>query len=233
MRQPKSLPESINLAIQGIVFAFRKERNFRIDIIFAGVVIVCGIVLDLTRIELALLSIVIAMVLSAELFNTAMEKLLDVVNNKYDLSIKFIKDVSAGATLLAVVSSITVGYLIFYPHLEAPFKVSIRLLRTIPYHLFIGGVILVSIIVLVLKAIYGDNFLRGGVVSGHSAVAFSLAVAILYFSGSLIVSFLGFILASMVAQSRVEGGIHSWREVIFGSFLGIIVMLTIFKFLLR
>lgn len=233
MYQKSSLSESINLALQGIILAFRRERNFKIDIIFAGIVMTCGIILDLTRIELALLSIAISMVLSAELFNTAIEKLLDIVNDNYDLNIKFIKDVSAGATLLVVLCSVVVGYFIFYPHLESPFRVSMRLLRTIPYHLFIGGLILVSIIVLVLKGIYGNNFLRGGVVSGHSAIAFSLAVAILYFSGSLIVSLLGFILASMVAQSRVEGGIHSWREVIFGSFLGIIIMLTIFKFLLR
>lgn len=233
MSKSRSLHESIDLAIQGIISAFVKERNVKIDIIFAGIVIVCGIILNLSRLELALVSLVIAVVLSAELFNTAIEKLLDAVNSNYDPRIKFVKDVSAGATLLAVISSIVVGYLIFYPHLEVPFKNSIRMLKTIPYHLFVGGIILVIILVLILKGLYGNRFLRGGVVSGHSAVAFSLAMAILYFSNSLIVSLLGFILAFMVAQSRVEGRIHSWREVIFGSFLGIIIMLTIFKFLLR
>lgn len=64
-------------------------------------------------------------------------------------------------------------------------------------------------------------------------MAFGLAIAILYLSGSLLISLLGFVLAFMVAQSRVEGNIHSWREVILGSFLGVIVMLTIFEFLLR
>ncbi|HRU33186.1 MAG TPA: diacylglycerol kinase [bacterium] len=233
MSKTRPLHESIDLAVDGIISALREERNFRIEIISAGAVVACGIILNLTRIELAILSLVIAVVLSAELFNTAIEKLLDMVNNNYDPKIKFIKDVSAGAVLLTAVFSVVVGYLIFYPHLETPFKNSIRLLRAIPYHLLVGGFILIILMVALLKGLYGDRFSKGGVVSGHSAVAFGLAIAILYLSGSLLISLLGFVLAFMVAQSRVEGNIHSWREVILGSFLGVIVMLTIFEFLLR
>ena len=233
MVKTKSFTESVDLAIQGIVSAFRREKNFRFDLLFAGVIVLCGIILDLTRIELAILFFTIALVLSAELFNTAIEKFLDVINDAYDPKIKFVKDVSAGAVLITVLTSVVVGYLIFYPHLDLPFKITIRALRTIPYHLIIAGVILVIITVVILKSITGNRFLRGGVVSGHSAVAFSLAIAIAYLSNSLAISILGFILALMVAQSRVEGKIHSLREVILGSFLGIIVMLTIFKFLIR
>ncbi|MGC8971107.1 MAG: diacylglycerol kinase [bacterium] len=233
MSKARSFTESVDLAIQGIVSAFKKERNFRLDILFAGIVILCGIILNFTRVELAILFFVVTLVLSAELFNTAVEKLLDVVNDKFDPRIKFVKDVSAGAVLITVISSIVIGYLIFYPHLDLPFKLTVRALRSIPYHLVVAGIILVIITVIILKSLAGDRFLRGGIVSGHSAVAFSIAIAIIYLSNSLAVSILGFILAIMVAQSRVEGKIHSLREVILGSFLGIIVMLTIFKFLLR
>jgi len=233
MSKTRSFTESVDLAIQGIVSAFKKERNFRLDILFAGIVILCGIILNFTRVELAILFFVVTLVLSAELFNTAIEKLLDVVNDNFDPRIKFVKDVSAGAVLIAVISSVVIGYLIFYPHLEIPFKLTVRALRSIPYHLIVAGIILVIIAVIIIKSWAGDKFLRGGIVSGHSAVAFSIAIAIVYLSNSLAVSILGFILAIMVAQSRVEGKIHSIREVILGSFLGIIVMLTIFKFLLR
>lgn len=233
MSKTRSFTESVDLAIQGIVSAFKKERNFRLDVLFAGIVIFCGIILNFTRVELAILFFVVTLVLSAELFNTAVEKLLDVVNDEFDLRIKFVKDVSAGAVLITVISSVVIGYLIFYPHLDLPFKLTVRALRSIPYHLIIAGIILVIITVIILKSLAGDKFLRGGIVSGHSAVAFSIAIAIVYLSNSLAVSILGFILAIMVAQSRVEGKIHSLREVILGSFLGIIVMLTIFKFLLR
>ncbi|MCX7796147.1 MAG: diacylglycerol kinase [bacterium] len=233
MSKTKSFAESVDLAIQGIISAFKAERNFRLDILFAGIVILCGILLNLTRIEIAILFFVITLVLFTELFNTAIEKLLDIVNDKFDPKIKFIKDVSAGAVLITVIASVAIGYLVFYPHLDLPFRVTLRTLRSIPYHLIVGGIILVIISVIVIKSLVGDKFLRGGIVSGHSAVAFSLAVAIVYLSNSLVISILGVILALMVAQSRVEGKIHSLKEVIFGSFLGIIVMLTIFKLLLK
>lgn len=166
MSKTRPLHESIDLAVDGIISALREERNFRIEIISAGAVVACGIILNLTRIELAILSLVIAVVLSAELFNTAIEKLLDMVNNNYDPKIKFIKDVSAGAVLLTAVFSVVVGYLIFYPHLETPFKSSIRLLRTIPYHLLVGGFILIILMVALLKGLYGDRFSKGVLLVG-------------------------------------------------------------------
>lgn len=233
MSKTRSFTESVDLAIQGIISAFKSERNFKLDFLFAGIVILCGILLNLSRIELAILFFVITLVLFTELFNTAIEKLLDVVNDKFDPKIKFVKDVSAGAVLVTVIASVAIGYLVFYPYLDLPFRVTLRTLRSIPYHLIVGGIILVIIAVIIIKSLAGDKFLRGGVVSGHSAVAFSLAIAIIYLSNSLVISLLGIILALMVAQSRVEGKIHSLKEVIFGSFLGIIVMLTIFKLLLR
>lgn len=233
MSKTRSFAESVDLAIQGIISAFKSERNFRLDILFAGIVVLCGILLDLTRIELAMLFFAITLVLFTELLNTAIEKLLDVVNDKFDPKIKFVKDVSAGAVLVTVIASVVIGYLVFYPHLEFPFRITLRALRTVPYHLIVGGIILVVIVVVIIKSLAGDRFLSGGIISGHSAVAFSLAVTIIYLSNSLLISILGIILALMVAQSRVEGKIHSLREVILGSFLGIIVMLTIFGLLLR
>jgi diacylglycerol kinase (ATP) len=156
-----------------------------------------------------------------------------VVNNDIDPRVKFVKDVSAGATLIAVLVSVAVGYLIFYPHLEKPFDVSLRVIKSIPLHIVIASIFLVMLLVIIIKSFTGERFLRGGVVSGHAAVAFSIATIILYFSNSLMTATLGFILAFMVAQSRVEGKIHSIKEVILGSLLGIIVMLTILTLILR
>jgi diacylglycerol kinase (ATP) len=225
--------ESLDWAIQGIVSAFKNERNFRIDLLITAIVILCGLILNLNRLELAIVILAIVFVLSAELFNTAIEKFLDVVNSNIDPRVKFVKDVSAGATLIAVLASVAVGYLVFYSHLERPFEVSLKLIKSIHIHLIITGIFLVMLLVIIIKSFVGDRFLRGGIVSGHAAVAFSIATIILYFSNSLAVALLSFILAFMVAQSRVEGKIHSIKEVILGSLLGIIVMLTILNLVLR
>ncbi|MGB9682225.1 MAG: diacylglycerol kinase [bacterium] len=233
MKKEYSFSESLDWAIQGIIFAFKYERNFRIDFLAAIIVILCGVIINLSRLELVAIILTIAFVLSAELFNTAIEKSLDIVNNSVDSRVKFVKDVSAGATLITVLASISVGFLIFYPHLERPFEVSLRAIKSIPLHIIIAGVFLVMFLVIIIKSLAGDRFLRGGIVSGHAAVAFSMATIIFYFSNSLIVATLGFILAFLVAQSRVEGKIHSVREVILGSLLGIIVMLTILNLVLK
>jgi diacylglycerol kinase (ATP) len=233
MMKDYSFSESLDWAIQGIISAFKKERNFKIDLLVAIIVILCGVIINLSRLELVVVILTTAFVLSAELFNTAIEKSLDVVNNSIDPKVKFVKDVSAGATLIAVLASVSVGFLVFYPHLERPFDISLRAIKSIPLHIIIASLFLVMFLVIIIKSLVGDKFLRGGIVSGHAAIAFSIATIIFYFSNSLMVATLGFILAFLVAQSRVEGKIHSVKEVILGSLLGIIVMLTILNLVLK
>ena len=69
---------------------------------------------------------------------------------------------------------------------------------------------------------------RGGAMSGHSALGFFFALAIIVVSGDLLASVLALLLAALIAQSRVDADIHSWREVVLGSLLGVALGALIF-----
>ena len=72
---------------------------------------------DFPRNDWALLIVTIAFVLSAEMFNTAIEATVDLMGPEYHLLAKIAKDVAAGAVLVSAIASLAVGYLLFYPWL--------------------------------------------------------------------------------------------------------------------
>ncbi len=100
-------------ALQGLQYAFVNERNFRIEIISVPAVCIAAYVLHISATEWLVVVINIGFVISAELVNTAIEKLCDVVTKEKNPSIKIIKDVAAGAVLLAAFVAFICGLIIF------------------------------------------------------------------------------------------------------------------------
>ena len=103
---------SFRFAADGIIALFRFENNAKIHLLAALAVVVVGIWLRLDRIEWALVLTQVALVWAAEAFNTAIEKLADVVSPERHPQIKAVKDLSAGAVLLVVMLAVVVGILI-------------------------------------------------------------------------------------------------------------------------
>lgn len=104
-------------ALDGILQVMKSERNFRIHLVFIGIVMVAGIVLSLNRLEWVTILVVIGLVLTAEMCNTAIEKIIDYVKPDIHPSAKAIKDIAAGSVLIAAFISVIVGFLIFLPKL--------------------------------------------------------------------------------------------------------------------
>lgn len=115
--EKQSFSKSFKIATFGLWAAFKEERNFRIQFIIAIVVIALAFVLRLSRIEDAILGIIILLVLSLELINSQIEKFLNIIHPDHHPHVKIIKDFSAGAVLLSVIGSVVVGLLIFWPHI--------------------------------------------------------------------------------------------------------------------
>lgn len=121
MRKP-SLYKSFFNAFRGIFLMLKNERNFQIEATAFFINLFLIFYLKLTTIDAILILIVCFAVLSAEIFNTAIEKLCDFIHPKFDKRIGFIKDISAGAVFLMTVLSIVVGILIYskyiFPEIE-------------------------------------------------------------------------------------------------------------------
>lgn len=106
-----------NNAIRGLKQGFSTERNFRIQFILFLAAVALGIYFNISELEWLSILIISALILSLELFNSAIEKLCDLYSTKHDLQIKWIKDVSAGAVLISCLISIGIGLIIFIPKL--------------------------------------------------------------------------------------------------------------------
>lgn len=112
--------ESLGFAMAGLHYIYRTQRNFRIDLYCAGVVLCVGFMFGLTPAEWAPLLIVMGWVLFAEALNTAVEYTVDLyTQGEFDMRAKVIKDISAGACLLSAVFAVIVGCWIFIPHVWA------------------------------------------------------------------------------------------------------------------
>jgi diacylglycerol kinase (ATP) len=195
---------------------------------------VAAIFADVTKLELISLLLAIAFVLIAEMINTALEGVIDVSTTSFDPMAKLAKDIAAGAVLIAAVNAVAVGYLVFSGQVADRSNHFLDRLSRAPSELTLVALVIVVVLVISLKALSGRGTpLRGGWPSGHAAVAFAGWMAItLALDGSehrFLVSSLAFIMALLVAQTRVEAGIHSTLEVITGGTLGAIVALVIFQ----
>jgi diacylglycerol kinase (ATP) len=221
--------DSANNAVEGILFAAKNERHLRYHLYAAAMVLLLSYVLDLPRLEFLIISIAVIMVLLAEMVNTAMEYLVDMISAEYSEKARIAKDVSAGAVLITAVGSAVVGYIILFPHLEEAFLSGMQVARHSANEITLISVILVTIAVVILKASFGKGHpLRGGMPSGHSAIAFSLWLAIMFMTESFPVSLTGLALAILVAQSRVAVKVHTPVEVVMGALLGMVITLCLF-----
>ncbi|MGF0039897.1 diacylglycerol kinase [Peptoniphilaceae bacterium SGI.131] len=229
-----SLTDSFNNAINGLVDSVSLEKNMRIHMLAGIAVIILCLFLDFTKIEMALLTISIILVLVAEIFNTAIEAVTDLATRgKYHILAKKAKDVSAGAVFLTAVNALFVGYLLITPKLSLLWtgKKVINKIISNPTHLAFIAIAFVLISVLFLKGIFyrakGTHF-QGGSVSGHSAISFAIATIGAIMSQDIGISLLFYILAAIVAESRVETKIHSITEVVIGGMLGTVVAGVLF-----
>ena len=109
----RGLLDSFNYACEGIIHVLRTQRNMRIHVAVAAVVLVVAFTADVNKLELAALLVSIAFVLIAELLNSAIEGAIDVVTSSFDPMAKLAKDAAAGAVLIAAINAVAVGYLVF------------------------------------------------------------------------------------------------------------------------
>jgi diacylglycerol kinase (ATP) len=235
MKVRPSVIESFNYAIEGVIHVLRTQRNMRLHFAAAVVVIVVAVAVGVSKIELSLLLISIAFVLVAEMINTAIEGAIDAATTSFDPMAKLAKDIAAGAVLIGSVNAVAVGYLVFAGKAADKTAEVLDRVRSAPAQITLVALVLTVIIVIATKAWTGRGTpLRGGIPSGHAAVAFAGWMAATYIvtdSHRFIVSALTFIMALLVAQTRVESGVHSALEVAYGGALGALVTLAVFQLL--
>ncbi len=112
---------SFGHALDGIIFFFKTERNARIELFFSCIAISLSLWLQISHVEFCIILLCIAAVLSAEAFNSAIERLADIHHPGYDSRVKKVKDVAAGAVLLFSFIALLIGSLILGPEILLAF----------------------------------------------------------------------------------------------------------------
>jgi diacylglycerol kinase (ATP) len=206
----------------------------RFHTVVAAVVLVLSLLVGVSKLELAILVLVITVVFITEMFNTALEFAVDLVTSEYHPLAKLAKDVSAGAVLVTSVAALAVGYLVLSDDLGHFSLETLERVRRWPGHVTLVALVLVAIAVLLVKALtHAPNPFWGGMPSGHAAVAFAGWVAASFsaaegrFAG--VISLITLLMALLVCQSRVEAGIHTVYQVVAGAILGTLLAVVVFQ----
>jgi diacylglycerol kinase (ATP) len=119
----KNLMDSIGFAIRGFRWAASSQSNLRFHLIVAVMVVIGGFFLQVTALDWCILLLCIGLVVSAELFNTAIEKTVDLISPEWNDKAGIIKDIAAAAVLFISLTALIIGIVIFGQYLM-PYLIS-------------------------------------------------------------------------------------------------------------
>ncbi len=232
VKKKTNLVDSFNAAIEGFLYVIKTQRNMRIHFLLALFVVLFGIYLNFTRTELIMLLLTCSSVLIIEMVNTAIEIAMDYVESAHSVWVKIVKDVTAGAVLVASINAVIVGYFLFFRDniVSTVFRREFFKLSQSSWHIsFFILIILLGVVIMSKALFHRGKPLRGGMPSGHSAVAFSVWMLVVLLTDNILIIFAVFILACMIAQSRINRHYHTAWEVVVGSILGGSLTLMIYR----
>ncbi|NTW71867.1 MAG: diacylglycerol kinase family protein [Eubacteriaceae bacterium] len=113
----KTLLKSFKYAFEGIFYSLKTQRNMRIHFLFVMLMTAAGWYFQIDQGEWLALAITFSLVITSEMFNTAIEKTVDLITEDFNKNAKIAKDVAAGAVLINALIAVAVGYLIFFDRL--------------------------------------------------------------------------------------------------------------------
>lgn len=221
---------SANFAIEGILHAARTQRHVRYHFFSTAAVLLLSYVLGVSRIEFLIIALSVIAVLLAEMFNTAIEALVDILSPEFREKARIAKDIAAGSVLVTAFGVAVIGYVVLFPYLRDAFHIGLHITKHSKEEVALIALILVVILVVITKAYFGKGLpLHGGMPSGHAALAFSAWVAMTYLTENFSASVISFVVAVLIAQSRVVTKAHTIWEVILGSLMGASVTFLLFR----
>ena len=230
----KNLREStgnFKYAMDGIVHAYRSQKHMRFHLTALIIAGIFCIILKLNYVEVLFVIFAISLIIICEMVNTAVEAVVDLVTQQYHPLAKFAKDIAAGATLVAALNAIVVAIVVVLNHQKLNNLVNVIEVdksHQVNIILVIALFIMMSLIIMYKVAGNKGKLWKGGVISVHSAVGFFLAWTCLYLQDKYAILIVALCLAALVAQSRVEGGIHTISEVIWGAIVATSISLLFF-----
>jgi len=223
------LGRSFQYAVAGLVYALKTQRNVRIHFMAAIIVLGAGQYFRVSSRDFVLLFFAITLVLMAELFNTALEKAVDLFVQEYSHLAKVAKDAAAGAVLVTALNALVVGCVVFYPRLAGIAPGADRA-KGVPLLVTLAAFMLVFLLNLAGKAwASGDNVKGSWLPGGRTALAFAGGTALTLLTGDLLAATIALFLVLLAAYGGPGPESRTLAGFISGALLGILVTLAVFK----
>ena len=229
----RGLLESSRNAVDGLLHVLQQDWHMRFICLVGAIVMLISALLRVTRLEVLILLVAVALVVLAEVLNRAIEVIVDMVSPGYHPLARVAKDVGGAGVLVAAIMGSVVALGVFV-NADALAVIQGLSTRGAPGFTHVGFVGLVTVVVaVILGKVWGGHgsLTRGGLVSAHSALGFFCFISIWFLTTDPITRGLAFVLAALVAESRVEAGIHTVREVVIGTAVAQVVGTLLYGFL--
>lgn len=228
----KDILQPFRVAMSGVVYTFKTQRHMRIHLYVVLIVLLLGMLANFGLRELMVLLFTVSLVVIAEMFNSAIEATVDLIQPSYHPLAKFAKDIAAGAVLITSILAVVIGGLLMLGD-DRWERIKINMTSESLGTPFAGrmvvGMLIVFITVLIGKGLgKRGQILRGGLVSGHAAYGFFFAVSVMFITDNALAAGIALLLAAIIAQSRWEAKIHSLFEICLGAAVGVVVGLVLF-----
>jgi len=218
------LLHSFRFALEGLKYTLVTQRNMRIHYLAALGVLLLSLYLPLSKTEVLLLFVAIVLVLVAELFNTVVEAVVDMITKDFHPLAKVAKDVAAGAVLLTAGFAVVVGVSVFYPYLD-PLKLSYFEEAPMPPNIGMVAILVADFfLTLLLKGWFHRLGQTRWEPSMTTSIAFCIATSVALMIRHLLIALLVYLLTALLVGTRLH--IKTRRSpVVIGALLGTAVAL--------
>lgn len=218
-------------AINGIIHVFKTERNLRIDYLIGATVLFLSLFFNFTKTELICLILTVGFVIFAEMINSTVEYMTDLITEEYNEKARAAKDIAAGGVLMATGSSVLVAYFLFADKIR---EASTELLSTVlgsRGHVLVTILFVSVILTIILKGMFNKkkiNFVEA-FPSTRVTISFALATYLFIITKSFIVGGIAFVLCFIIYSLKKETDKVSTFHVLLSALLGVLIVLIIYQ----
>ena len=220
-------------AVNGIIYATTTQGNIKKQLVIAVIVMLVSLLFNLNTAEFLCLMFTIILIIVAEMFNTAIETVVDLYTDLYHPKAKIAKDVAAGGVVVTAINALIVAYFLFFDKISDIGLNFISNIANSPVHLAFIGIFLTVILIVSFKAfgvsrknknLKDKSFMPSGI----SAIAFAATTLIWINSSNKVVLTLTIFMAIVLSLTRIEDKKRSLFEVLIGALTGVAVITLIY-----
>lgn len=229
----KNFTKALSHSIDGVIKAFKTERNLRIDYFIAICVLIAAIVLGFDRTEFVCLCLTIGFVIFSEMMNSVAEYIVDLVTDKYDDRAKAAKDIAAGGVLISSTIAVVVAYFLFADKLANATTAILSSIFASKAHILMTIIFMIAILIVILKGLFGkgNDYAHTGP-SLNVALAFGLTTYACIITKSYVVAAICGLLSFMVLGMKIRNTQAKTSNMILSALLGIILVLIVYQIVL-